>query len=464
MINGKLTLYDFQKKDIIRIEDLDGRALLAIEMGLGKTIETLAVLKRNPEWFPALIVVPATLKLIWQYEAKNKFDMRSSICEGQTPPELREDFSIQTPLTIINYDILRFWVNHLRGRFNTIVFDESQYLMTPSAKRTRAAKELAGEMNQVLALSGTPLVNRPSELFSILNILWPHKYNSFWSYAQRFCNPKWTHYGWDFRGSSNLGQLHKELTDIGMIRRRKKDVLKDLPPKVRNIVPCELSNYDEYREASSDFINWIKKNYTHKIRAAMKAEELVKVGYLLRLTARLKMRSVIGWVNRFLEETDEKLVLFAIHKRAIEVLCGTNKDGEERIPYKKVLVDGSVTGRRRFSAVEQFQKDPKTRLIVGNIHALGVGVTLTAASTVTIAELPWSPGVCTQAEDRCHRITQDKTTFVNYLVAPDTIEEKLCNLLQKKQMILSSVLDGTEETKDLDLYNELVKSLYEGDK
>jgi SWI/SNF-related matrix-associated actin-dependent regulator of chromatin subfamily A-like protein 1 len=462
MINGKVTLYPFQKKDIIGIENLDGRVLLALEMGLGKTICSIAALKRNPEWLPALVVVPAGLKMTWEYEAKSKFDMHSSICESQKPPVIREGFSTQTPLTIINYDILRFWIPYLKGKFKTIVFDECQYLMNPRAKRTRAAKELSRGVPQIIALSGTPLVNKPMELWSILNILWPEKYPNFFSYAQAHCAPRWTHWGWDYRGASNLDKLHKDLTEIGMIRRRKQDVLKDLPDKTRNIIPCELSDYNEYKEASTDFLNWIRKNYTHRIRSAIRAQELVKIGYLLRLTARLKLRNVISWVNRFFEETDEKLVLFAIHKKAIEAICGTNMIGEQRIPYKRVIVDGSVTGRKRFLAVEQFQKDPDTRLFVGNIHAAGVGITLTAASTVAFAELYWRPGDHVQAEDRCHRIGTRKPVSINYLVATGTIEESLCKLLQRKQSTISSVLDGTPSTQDLNLYDELVKSFYEG--
>lgn len=449
---SKIELFPYQKDTITHIEKFNGRALLALDMGLGKTVVTLKWLKKHPDCLPALIVCPASVKFVWQYEASNYVHLQSSVCEGQTPPLYNQhNFSTQSPLMIINYDILTYWVDYLKQlNFKTIVYDENQYLQNPKSLRTKAARSLSKKSENILALSGTPLTNRPAELWPTLNILWPKTYNSFWSFAQNFCNPKHTRWGWDFSGSSNLPQLHQQLKSKGMIRYKKEDVLKDLPAKIRRIVPCELSNMNEYKSASTDFISWIRKNKGHKIQATMKAEKLVRVGELLRLAARLKMKAVVEWANRFLEETDEKLILFAVHKKAIAVL-------QKWVKGKSVTIDGSVRGKQREMAVRQFQNDPSTRVFIGNIRAAGIGITLTAASTVAFVEMYWVPGVHIQAEDRPHRIGQKNTVWINYLIALDTIEEDLCKILQKKQKVISAVLDGGSNPKDLNLYHELLK-------
>ena len=454
--NGRIIPFPYQKEGVRMIEKFNGRILLADSMGLGKTLQSLWSLKRNAEWLPALIVTPASVKYQWEYESNHHTGMRASICEGQKPPRFnRQNFSLQSPLTIINYDILTYWISYLKKlNFKTIIFDESQMLGNPKTKRTKAAKSIAKNIPHIMCLSGTPFENNLEQLFSTLNILWPKEFNSFWSFAQKHCNPKWTPWGWNFSGSSNLPELNKRLKSLGMIRRLKEDVLKDLPPKVRRIYPCELSNPDEYREASTNFMGWLKKNMAHKIRSASKSEKLVQVGYLLRLAAKLKIRSVVDWANRFLEDTDEKLIMFTVHQKAIGVL-------KRRINAQSVIVDGTITGRNRKIAVDQFQNDPKTRLFIGNIEAAGKGINLTAASTVGFTEISWRPGSHIQAEDRPHRIGQTETVWINYLIAGETLEEDLCKLLQKKQEVISAVLDGGPTPQDLNLYDELLKVLEE---
>ncbi len=439
------------------IEEWNGRALVALDMGLGKTGISLWWLRAHPEALPALVVAPASVKYNWVHESIKFIGIRPSVCEGQTCPPTDVPFDHHSKITIINYDILKHWIPYLkRLKFKTIIFDEGQNLRNPRAGKTKAARELSKRVPHILVLSGTPLMNRTKELWSILNILHPKDFPSFWLYAQEYCAPKWTPWGWNCDGSSNLPKLHKSLIEnYGMIRRRKLDVLKDLPDKIRRIIPCEISDPEQYIEASTDFTSWIKKHHAHKFRSVTKAESVQRVGHLLRLIAKLKMRSVCEWANRFLEETDEKLILFAIHRKAIEVL-------KKRVQAKAVVIDGSVPAKKRQIYVKQFQEDPHTRLFIGNIHAAGVGITLTAASEVGILEFPWRPADVLQAEARPDRIGQKNTVFINFLVARNTVEEDLCKILQKKQKILSAVLDGGPSVGDLNIYDELIETLSKG--
>lgn len=450
-INGRAKPLPYQKQGVRRIEKFGGRVLLADEMGLGKTLQTLWALKRNPDWLPALIVCPASVKYQWEHEALRHVGMRAAVCEGKKPPRsAHSEFNIRPPLTIINYDILHHWTHYLSELdLRTVVFDECQYLQNSGTKRTQASQEVAWSVPHVLALSGTPLTNRPSDLWPTLNILWPDNYPSFWSYAQEFCSPRFTRWGWKFDGSSNLDKLHQQLISNGMIRRRKSDVLHDLPDKVRYIMPCELSRPKEYAEAADDFMRWLKKNKPHKVRSASRAVRLTRLGYLLRLAAKLKIKGVVDWANRFLEETDEKLILYAVHKKAIDVL-------KRRVRAKSVVIDGSITGKRRQNAVDQFQGDKRTRLLIGNLQAGGVGLNLTAASTIGMAEIAWKPAAHLQAEKRIDRIGQKQTCWVYYLIATGTIEEDLCRLLQRKQKDITAVIDGGQTPDNFNLYDELL--------
>lgn len=268
------------------------------------------------------------------------------------------------------------------------------------------------------------------------------------------CHPVKKPWGWEYKGASNLPELHKKLKDTMMIRRLKKDVLKELPDKTREIIPHTIQKFKRYKEAETDFIKWLSKRSLNKAKKAAKAEAVVKLGYLLRLAAKLKVPNVINWIDDFLESNDGKLVVFCKHKKVIEKLYDRYRD-------IAVMVDGSVTGHKRKLAVTQFQKSTKTKIFIGNIIAAGVGIDLWASSTCVFAELDWVPGNMSQAEDRLHRIGQKESVTIYYQIAKDTIEEKLCKILQQKQEILNATLDGGRIKNDFDVFDKLQKSLLE---
>lgn len=447
-----------QKEGVLRIEKCGGRTLLADEMGLGKTTSVLGCLKRNPSWLPAVVVCPANVKYNWEHEAQLHFGIRASVCEGEKPPEFNRKggFEIHSQLTIVNYDILENWESYLiECGFSFLALDECQMLANRAAKRTRSAARLAAHATQVVGMSGTPIMNRPIEIWPVLHMIWPHIFKSYWAFAQRYCNPRWTQWGWDYSGSANLDELNKILTDLGMIRRRK-DILV-LPEKKIEIIPVDLTNPNEYHEASTDFMGWLKKNHAHKVRKVKKTEKMARVGYLLRLGAKMKLPACVKRINHLLEaHPNQKIVVMAVHQKAIRVL-------EAKINCKTVTIDGNVSGRDRQLAVEQFQYDAKTRVCIGNIRAAGVGITLTAATRLMFLEFWWNPGTHQQAADRIHRIGQTEPVTIEYLVARNTLEEKLCKLLQDRQKIISSVVDGGEDSSEsFNLYDELCEILEKG--
>jgi SWI/SNF-related matrix-associated actin-dependent regulator 1 of chromatin subfamily A len=309
-------------------------------------------------------------------------------------------------------------------------------------------KKISKRIDHFIALSGTPIVNRPIEMFNALNIIDPTVIPNFWEYTKRYCGRKHNGFGWDFSGATNTQELHKILSESIMLRRKKQDVLTELPDKTFSLVPMELDNEKEYFAAENDFIQFIKE--TKGRQAAERAEGaqvLAEIEGLKQLAVKGKLTQSINWIADFLE-SDEKLVVFAVHKFVIDALM-------EAFKGKAVKIDGSVKNEDRQTAVDKFQNDDNIRLFVGNIQAAGVGITLTKASNVAFLELPWTPGALVQAEDRVHRIGQKDAVTVHYLLAAGTIEEKIARLIDSKRKILDRVLDG-RRTEEESLLGELI--------
>jgi SWI/SNF-related matrix-associated actin-dependent regulator 1 of chromatin subfamily A len=446
--------YPFQLRGVRQLHHFSGRALLADEQGLGKTFQTYLYCSRHLEQKPVVVVCPASLKFVWEREARRHFGWRAEVLSGTKPPGVSLALSTAS-LVVLNYDILWPWIPWLKNlKPKLVVLDECQYISGRHTKRTKGVEKLCEGVPHVLALSGTPLTNRPAELFPTLHLLRPDLFPSFYPYGHRYCGAKRNPFsgGMDYKGSSNLEELHKILLENLMVRRRKVDVLKELPSKTRCVVPLELPDYGEYNRALEDFLGWLGERKPDRLSSAERAERLVRVGYLLRLAGEEKLPLTIQWADGFLKECDRKLVIFAVHKEVISKL-------RKHFGKGCVVVDGSTSLKNRRAAVDAFQGSRGCRVFIGNIKAAGKGLTLTAASDVAFAELDWTPGAHLQAEDRAHRIGSKEAVFIHYLVAKGTIEEHLVELLQSKQGTLSAVLDGGSRGEDLDIFDRLTERL-----
>ena len=441
----KHKLYPFQNKGVSFIEKKGGRALITDEMGLGKTMQALAWLQLHPELRPAVIVVPASLKLNWKREAEKWMEHpHIQILSGRYPETMIGQ------ILIINYDILPHWIKALESVTpKVLITDECHYYKNNKAARTKAVKRLGKHIPHVIALSGTPIINRPIEMFNAIHLINPTIAPNRWKFAEQYCGLRHNGFGWDMNGATNTKELHERLSNTIMIRRRKDEVLPDLPEKTRSFIPIELDNDKVYRLAEKDFVSFVaRQKGAEAADRASAAEALAEIEGLKQLAVRGKMKQAIEWIRNFLE-VDGKLVVFCSHRFVVDVLM-------EEFSDRAVKVDGSVTGVNRQKAVDRFQNDDNIRLFVGNVKAAGVGITLTAASNVVFLELPWTPGEVTQAEDRVHRIGQRNSVNIHYLLANDTIEEKIAQLIDRKRKVLDAVLDG-KRTDTESLLTELMK-------
>ena len=420
------TLEPFQWAGVRYVLDAR-RAFLADEQGLGKTVEALAALEADGA-FPAIVVCPASLKLNWEREAAHWLPHRSvAVVEGRVAVPPRAE------ILILNYELIATQREALeRRRPRALVLDESHYCKNPQAKRTRAARRLAEGLPADalrLALTGTPVLNHADELISQLRVL--GRLEDFGSGAR---------FKQQFRGALTEERLHWHLRRRCFVRRRKAEVLPQLPDKRQVVVPVALGNEREYRLAEDDVIAWLREQpldlseLNAKIAATLRAQRLAQLGTLQRLAARGKLHAALAWIHDFLA-SGEPLVVFARHVEVQEAVL-------ERFPDALHLLGRDATQARE-ATVRRFQEDGDApQLIVCATRVAAQGITLTRASNVAFLELEWTPAMHDQAEDRCHRIGQHDAVTAWYLLAADTIDETMARLIHRKRGLIAAVTDG----------------------
>jgi SWI/SNF-related matrix-associated actin-dependent regulator 1 of chromatin subfamily A len=394
-------------------------------------------------------VCPASLKLNWMRELERWLPHRSARSlsgnGGRAAPAPDAD------ITIVNYDIVAARLDELSALEPVaLVLDESHYCKNAAAKRTQAVQRLSAVIPReglVLALSGTPITNRPAELISQLRIL--GRLEDFGS-GRRF--------GERFRGADAHLRLHWHLRARCFVRRLKADVLPQLPAKTRAVVPVELDNEAEYRLAERDLVAWLRsqpldlRELDAKVAAALRAERLVRCNALKLLAARGKLHAALAWIHDFCS-SGEPLVVFAGHREIQRAVL-------DRFPAALHIL-GEDSAAARDSALRAFQEaqaSEANQLIVCSIEVAGHGLTLTRSSNVAFLELGWTPAKHDQAEDRCHRIGQQDAVNAYYLLAADTIDETISTLLERKRALIGAVTDGLDED-DEGVLEALVREL-----
>lgn len=431
----------------------------------GKTVEALSwMVYANA--YPALYVVNAPTKLQWQEAyrkwvgATKKHYPDVEVLSGKTPRPLSKYKSY-----IINWDVLSDWTGHYetiekngepqvvyicdgplsKVGFRLLVGDEVQAIGNPESQRAVAFKELSKIIPHCIGMSGTPAMSKPMQFWTLLSIVEPSMFKNFYMFKQRYCDPQNDGYGVKYNGASNIEELHELLVRC-MLRRTKGEVMKDLPPKVMEVVPLEVETsamdayYEEERAAFSDDTAKGEKESARN-----------KVAHLLRTAYALKEKSMLQWIEDFLE-SGKKLLLFAWHRSVVEVLYDTLK------AYNPALIYGGMSTNEREEARKKFIENPKCKVIVANIQAGGVGIDgfQDVCSDVAFAEFSHTPNFHRQAEDRLHRSGQHNSVTSYYLVAPGTVDMDAIEILDARAKMLDGVLDG-KETATTDLLTEVLE-------
>lgn len=449
--NLKIQPYPYQLKGIARGLELK-RFMNCDEPGLGKTLQSIATINLA-DAFPCLVICPSSLKINWMREWEKFTDKKAMILTDKVRDTWT--FFFQTGMHqvfIVNYESLKkYFVQRIKksegwtlrdvefrssiNLFKSVIIDESHRCKSASTQQAKFCKGICTGKEWIIELTGTPVVNRPKDLIPQLAIL--NRMEDFGGYkpfVNRYCSGQ--------REASNLKELNFNLWKYCMFRREKSLVLTDLPDKIRQVNTCEITNRKEYIDAERDLIMYLQKYKDaddEKIEKALRGEVMVRINILRQISARGKVRDVIEFVKDF-RENGKKIILF----------CSLHEVVDQLKRYFPTAV--SVTGRDsqddKQRAVDAFQNNPKTDIIICSIKAAGVGLTLTASSNVAFVEFPWTYADCCQCEDRAHRIGQKDSVTCYYFLGRRTIDEKVYRIIQEKKNIANAVTGSTEDIEE----------------
>lgn len=433
--------------------------LLADEPGLGKTIQAIGLINYDTSINSALIICPASLKVNWLQEIYKWLvrPLTVSIAQGTFPP---------TNIIIVNYDVIEHYIEAIHARtFDMIVVDEAHVLRNADSVKTslilgNKEKNIPCiQARKRMLLTGTPIVNRPAELWPLISYLNPSAWQSWEKFAERFCrhegkkkNPK------PNSGASELNDLQRLLRASVMIRRMKAEVLYQLPKKMRRIFKVtdecakaflneEKRVYEVHEQALStlkaavlvarDFKNYDKQTYITAIKNFKEGRRIALAEYsrMRHTAAQIKLPHVIKHINTILQnEPNKKLILFAHHSDIIDTLVSAFRG-------QCVCVRGSTPNKERQLSVKRFQEDPSCTIFIGSILAACTGFTLTASHHVIFAEISYISADLSQAEDRAYRIGQRYDVLVDHVLLDESIEVKMAQLVIEKQRIAEEALD-----------------------
>jgi len=441
------------------------RVLLCDSMGLGKSCQAIALaLDTKNNGYRTLVVIPPHLLSQWEKECKRFApSLKVATVRGRTPYAIPK-----CDVLLIGDSVINAWAVKLTGVFNTLIVDEAHSLKNEKAGRTKGVNYLASSIpsnGMVVLMSGTMTPNRPAELISPLRII-GRLNNVFGSSKQfqiRYCDYRIINGYPNKNGATNTTELHNILRGTCMVRRRKEDVLLDLPPMRRAQIDVELSAQEMqvYRSAEDNFLTWVYTNYGRDawIRAG-KAEIITRMNKLREILGIAKIRIVADHCKSLLSE-GEPVIVFAYHKKVIEGLRLALQE------YGVEIVAGGSTALEKQESVDNFMSG-KSKVFIGQYQSAGSGLNLTVASNVVLAEMCWSPSDGVQAESRAHRHLQTKPCTSWWMTAVDTqrptIDMRLWSLLNTKAESVSAVLDGWAENLNADagtMTAQLLKDMLE---
>lgn len=470
-------LKDFQKLCLDFLQKTSGNALVADEMGLGKGVETLAFLSIKKNALPALVICPLIVIPHWEREIKKFLNVKRKDSTEYVEPTIKKIRSGKQQdldyhdFYLINYELISKRIEDLeRTGFKTIVFDEIQNLRNMNTKKFASARELASipSVKYRLGLSGTPIYNRGAEIWGMVDILQHGILGSYSEFTRTYCEV-------DFRGRQHVERsksqaLSELLKENVMIRRKKDEVLKELPEKTRyqervtinrDLYTSEIEKIFSKLENEKDRIN-SDPTSKHKVfqlqsayQRAMESERQV--------AGIAKAPRVIKRIQEFME-LEEKIVVFCHHKVVHELLM------QGLAEFNPCHIIGGQKDDLRQQEIDRFQKIDKSdeyipylekssNLMIAGIRAGSMGISLTSASYVIFAELDWTPAIHRQAEDRLHRIGQKKPVFAHYLIGEGTLDTVIADKLVDKSLEIDSVMGDKREINDQQKAETILKEL-----
>ncbi|HEX8598168.1 MAG TPA: DEAD/DEAH box helicase [Chloroflexia bacterium] len=437
----KLPLYPYQAVGTLFLAFTE-KALLADDMGLGKTPQALAAAKLLQEWHgikKVLVITPASVKYQWGREIE-RFSDESYVVVTGSKQKREQQYATGATFTILNYELVLRDLDHIRAlNADLVILDEAQRIKNWRAKTSQAIKELPHPF--AFVLTGTPLENKLEELYSIVEFLDEKLLGPPWQFmAQHVVKDEWG----GIIGYKDLAGVRRAIAPI-LLRRRKADVLQDLPARIDNDFWLELEPEQErlYRPLEKQLTallrlpEWDAAASAMALRLITLLREAATAAQLVNpeVHSSRKLKELPALVEEIALE-GHKMLIFTQWERmtrlAEQALAG--------LDVKTVRLYGGLGMRARQRIIEQFMTDPQTAVFIST-DAGGLGLNLQAASFVINLDLPWNPARVEQRIGRAHRIGQTQPVNVINMIAQNTIEQRVLDVLYRKQELFEEILD-----------------------
>lgn len=433
--------------------------------GLGKTGISV-VLAEMLQMFPCLVVTPASVKYGWRAEWQKWVDLRRRKVQVI---ESKDKWKPNQDVYIINYDILykkdkesgiqiRF-PELLETGWESMFLDEAHMCKNRKSLRSEWVAKVAKKSQFVYPLTGTLVMNRPSELINILEITGWFKelFHDWQSFVYRYCNAKrrclrGQFFGWDVSCASNTLELNKIISNACYFRKEKREVLTELPPMIENTVPVHISNMKEYKKAEDSLIEYLEKIDIEKAEKAENAPHLVKLSTLKDLSLKGKMKDIEVFLNEWKEISEEKLLVFGVRRDPLKKIADK---------YDSPIIQGGMSSKDKFGTVQRFKTSSK-QFLFANIDAVGTGVDglQECCSNLMYIELPDKFTTLDQTNSRLERMGQKNTINVFYLLCPDTIDVYMAELVEEKKKVTDAINKGVDvDVSGMDINFMLMKKL-----
>ena len=445
-------LRDYQKEGyrwLHFLHEFSWGGILADDMGLGKTLQIITFLRflKSNKVVNNLIIVPTTLLFNWKVELE-KFcpSLKFYIHHGTDRDKERINWKkydlIITTYGLIISDIKLF----SKKRYGYIILDESQAIKNPASKRFKAVNVLNADNR--LALTGTPIENNTFDLYAQMSFVNPGLFISAEGFRKEYSIPI------DKNGDQKAASELNRIIHPFILRRTKEMVATELPPKIEDIIYCQMGPaqrkvYDAHRnQYRNSILNQIEedglaKSKLHVLQALTKLRQICNSPALLNDEEAYNDEAVkIKELIRHIQEKtgNHKLLIFSQFVKMLQLI----KNELEKLDINYSYLDGQTTQKKRKQAVDNFQDDKNIRVFLISLKAGGTGINLTAADYVYIVDPWWNPAVENQAIDRCYRIGQDKKVIAYRMICKETIEEKIMNYKNKKQVVADSIIQADE--------------------
>jgi SWI/SNF-related matrix-associated actin-dependent regulator 1 of chromatin subfamily A len=437
---------EYQLEAVRFAEQANVRCIIADEQGLGKTIESLSLLRLHPEkLLPAVIVCPSTVKLQWMFEIHR-------ICGNG------KDFLVQViqsgkekampgfKIYIVTYDMLKkddLFSMLLEGTIKTLIIDECQRIKNHLSDRAKAVQRIAKNTPHILPMSGTPIKNNAGEYFTVLNLVKPTLFPHYQKYIDNYCDEYANGWGQKVGGLRDASRFHEDTKDI-IIRRTKAEVLKDLPSIDRKFHHVELD-----RKLNKVYAGLMKELeellYSDEGEFEKATNTIAIMSKMRHITGISKVSECIDFTTEFLLSTDRKIVIFTHHQDVMAMLeTQLNQWCSEGDFGKVCVLHSGLSGDERTKLVEVFREDSSRRLMIASTLAAGEGLNLQFCSDAIILERQWNPANEEQVEGRFHRFGQLNNVSITYMLASGTIDEYFTELVEVKRAIVAATLDNKE--------------------